>query len=162
MHARADIVEADLSRPDHQRDVLALTVAFSLDEVGGGAPLSEAVQARLIPGLRTLPTTFIVMAYVEGVAVGLATCFWGFSTFKALPLLNIHDLSVVPAYRGRGIGQQLLEAVEQHARERGCCKVTLEVQENNTRARRIYGRAGFAQAIQADDMGGTLFYAKVL
>jgi len=36
-----------------------------------------------------------------------------------------------------------MAAVERKAREKGCCKLTLEVQENNVRARRLYRRAGF-------------------
>ena len=34
--------------------------------------------------------------------VGLATTFEGFSTFAAKPLINIHDIAVLPDYRGRG------------------------------------------------------------
>jgi ribosomal protein S18 acetylase RimI-like enzyme len=99
---------------------------------------------------------------LDETAVGIATCFLGFSTFAARPLINVHDLAVLPEHRGRGIGRGLLEAVEHCARERGCAKVTLEVQENNSPARRLYKRMGFAQAVYAEDTGGALFYAKTL
>ena len=33
----------------------------------------------------------------------------------------------------------------------GCCKLTLEVQQNNARARSVYGKFGFAQAVYAAD-----------
>jgi ribosomal protein S18 acetylase RimI-like enzyme len=94
--------------------------------------------------------------------VALATCFRGFSTFRALPLINISDLAVLPDYRGRGIGKQLLTAVEDKARTLGCCKVTLEVQENNTRARNVYERSGFEQAVYGETTGGSLYYWKNL
>jgi len=74
--------------------------------------------------------------------VGLANCFMGFSTFAARPLVNIHDLVVLPGYRGKGIGQALLQAVEQIAKERGCCKLVLEVRTDNP-AERLYRREGF-------------------
>ena len=158
----AEIVEADLNRAEHQNDVLALTAAYALDPMGNGGPLSTESLERLIPGLKSHPTTLIFLAYVEGKAVGIATCFRGFSTFRARPLINIHDLAVRPEHRGRSIGQQLLRAVEQKAQELGCCRVTLEVQEHNTRARRLYELAGFAQTVYAEPAGGALFYAKPL
>jgi ribosomal protein S18 acetylase RimI-like enzyme len=162
MHTTVEIVEADLSRADHQNDVLALTQAYALDEMGNGGPLPAEVIERLIVGLKSHPTTTIFVAYASGKAVGIATCFRGFSTFQARPLVNIHDLAVLPEHRGRGIGLALLSAIELRARELGCCKVTLEVQENNHRARRAYERAGFAQAVYGETTGGSLFYTKAL
>jgi len=44
-------------------------------------------------------------------------CFRGFSTFAAAPLINVHDLAVVPGFRGQGIGRRLLEAVEMYAED---------------------------------------------
>lgn len=157
-----EIVEADLTRPEHARDVVALTQAYAQDPMGNGAPLAQEVLDRLVPGLRSLPTTLIFLAYLDGEAVGIATCFRGFSTFHARPLVNVHDLAVLPARRGRGIGALLLAAVERKARQLGCCKVTLEVQENNTRAKGLYARAGFSQAVYGEPVGGFLFYTKPL
>src|SRR5215469_2579664 len=156
------VVEADLNLPDHQRDILVLTAAYALDPMGNGEALPRETLDRLIDGLRNHPTTVVFLAYANGEAVGIATCFRGFSTFHARPLLNIHDIAVVPQERGRGIGRQLLDAVERKAREIGCCKVTLEVQENNTRARHVYERAGISQAVYGDTTGGSLFYTKPL
>jgi GNAT superfamily N-acetyltransferase len=154
-----DVVLADLARPDHQAAVVALIDAYSQDPMGEGKPLAPEVRAQLIPGLRQHPTTTIFLAYVAGQPVGIAACFLGFSTFKAKPLLNIHDLSVLPAYRGRGVGAALLAAVERRARELGCCKLTLEVFENN-RARHLYTRAGFLQAQYQEMAGPALFFSK--
>lgn len=155
-----DIVEADLDRTDHQQTVLELIDAYSRDPMGDGKPLSDEVRQALIPGLRNHPTTLIFMAYTGEQAVGIAVCFLGFSTFAAKPLINIHDLAVLPGLRGQGIGRQLLDAVERKARDLGCCKLTLEVLENNHRARRTYEAAGFAQATYQEEAGGALFLAK--
>jgi ribosomal protein S18 acetylase RimI-like enzyme len=162
MKTSVDIVQADLERADHQRDVIALTAAYALDPMGIGGPLPEETLARLIAGLKSNPTTLIFLAYVDGEAVAIATCFRGFSTFFAKPLINIHDLAVLPAHRGRGIGRQLLSRIEMSAREAGCCRVTLEVQENNATARHLYEECGFAQAVYGKPVGAALFYAKPL
>lgn len=148
------IIQADLNLPEHQRTVAALTSMYAADEMGNGAPLAPEILNRLIPGLRAHPTTIIFLAYAAEKPVGIANCFLGFSTFAAKPLINIHDLAVVPECRGQHIGQALLSAVEQHARKLGCAKVTLEVQENNHRAQAVYKSAGFT--------GGSYFYAKKL
>jgi ribosomal protein S18 acetylase RimI-like enzyme len=62
-------------------------------------------------------------------------------------LLNIHDLAVLPEHRGRGVGRALLAAVEEHARRKGCCKLTLEVQDDNPRARALYDKFGFEDVV---------------
>src|SRR5712672_1479930 len=139
------IVEADLNQAAHQQAVVALVDAYSQDSMGDGKPLSEEVRKRLLSGLRGHPTTLIFVAYKGEQAVGIAVCFRGFSTFAALPLINIHDLAVLPENRGSGIGRKLLEAVERRARELGCCGLTLEVQDVNQKAKGLYESAGFSQ-----------------
>lgn len=155
-----EIVEADLDRADHQRTVVELIDAYSRDPMGDGKPLADGVRQALIPGLRNHPTTLIFLAYADEQAVGIAVCFLGFSTFAAKPLINIHDLAVLPGLRGQGIGRQLLDEVERKARALGCCKLTLEVLEYNHRARRTYEAAGFAQATYQEEAGGALFLSK--
>jgi GNAT superfamily N-acetyltransferase len=160
--AAPTIVEADLADPAHARDVSAMTAAYAEDAKGLGRALPAEVLARLVPALREHPTTVVLLAYVAGRAVGIATCFLGFSTFAARPLLNIHDLAVVPEHRGRGVARALLAAAEVAARRRGCVKLTLEVGEWNARARRVYEAAGFAQAHADQEIGGALFYTRSL
>ena len=159
---KIEIMEADLDRPEHQHAVLKLTNAYARDPMGNGKPLSEAVRRDLIPGLRQHPTTVIFLAYQGNNALGIANCFIGFSTFAARPLINISDLAVLPEYREQHIGRRLLEAVERKAREIGCCKLTIEVQENNHRARHVYDTVGFSQAVYVEEAGGALFLSKPL
>jgi ribosomal protein S18 acetylase RimI-like enzyme len=156
------IILADLGNEVHQRDVVAMTDAYARDPMGNGAPLSAEVKERLIAGLALHASALVFLAYDGDVAVGIATCFVGFSTFHARPLINIHDLAVVAEQRGRGVGRELLAAVEAKARQLGCCKLTLEVLENNVKARRTYEAANFAQAAYTEAAGGALFYAKSL
>jgi len=156
------IVEADLNRTVHQQAVVELIDAYAKDPMGNGQPLSDEVRSALIPGLVQHPTTVIFLAYQAGKAIGIAVCFRGFSTFAARPLINVHDLAVLPAHRGQGAGRRLLEEVERKARNMGCCKLTLEVQENNRRARKVYEALGFAQSEYVAAAGGGLFLSKPL
>jgi ribosomal protein S18 acetylase RimI-like enzyme len=156
------IVEADLDLSEHREAVLAMVDAYSRDTMGSAKPLDQDVRARLIPGLQRHPTTLIFLAFEDEQPVGVAVCFIGFSTFAANPLINIHDCMVLPAFRGKGVGRRLLEAVEAKARELGCCKLTLEVMDNNDRALRAYEAAGFVRYSLQEDAGIAIFLSKPL
>ena len=135
---------ADYASALDRTALVDLLGAYAIDPMGGGAPLADEVRASLCDRLAQVPLAISFIAWLEGEAVGLVNCFEGFSTFKAKPLMNVHDIVVQPAHRARGVGQALLAAAEQHAQGRGCCKLTLEVLSGNTRALRSYDRFGFA------------------
>jgi ribosomal protein S18 acetylase RimI-like enzyme len=141
--SKVTVIEADLDAPQHQEAIISLINAYARDPMGDGRDLPTTVRDRMIPGLRQHPTTVVFLAFDGEQPVGIAVCFEGFSTFAARPLLNIHDLAVIAEYRGRGVGRLLLEQIEVKARELACCKLTLEVREDNYRALRLYQQFGF-------------------
>lgn len=61
----------------------------------------SGLPVRRIGGHHSLVRTLVLLAFVEDEPVGVAVCFFELSTFKTRPLLNIHDLAVLPQYRGR-------------------------------------------------------------
>ena len=137
------IRDADLDRSSDGDALFAILDAYAREPGGQSAPLGADARAALVPGLRAHPHTFVLLACVDGVPVGAAVCFFGFSTFAGRPFLNVHDLALLPAQRGRGLGRALLEEAERRARARGCCKMTLEVHQTNTGAQRLYRDFGF-------------------
>jgi len=155
--SRPRIIVADYDNPAHGEAIVTLLDAYACDLHGGGQPLTSSVRATLVEGLREHPGAFSLLAYVDDQAVGLANCFAGFSTFAARPLINLHDLAVLPSHRGRGVGKALLDAVSGRAKEQGCCKVTLEVRADNAIAQRLYRAAGFEHG-----QGQYLFWTKPL
>lgn len=136
------VIEADLTDPAHQRAVVDLVDQYA-QEAPGGRPLSASAREALSAELPAHPAAAVFLACNDDATVGVAVCFRLFSTFAGRPLLNIHDIAVDRAHRGRGIGTRLLQAVENAARDSGCCKVTLEVREDNPDAERLYRRFGF-------------------
>ena len=153
---------ADYRAPADRAALVALLDAYARDPMGGGTPLADDVKARLCDELAVLPSAASFIAWIGDEAVGLVNTFEGYSTFKARPLLNVHDIAVLPAQRGRGVGQALLAASEAHARERGCCKLTLEVLSGNQRALRSYQRFGFAPYVLDPAEGHALLMQKWL
>lgn len=134
---------ADLTDARDAASIALLLNAYAVEPVGGGQPLAPDARERLVPALRDIPRALVLLALADEAAVGIAVCFVGFSTFRARPLLNIHDLAVLPQHRRQGVGRALLQAAEDYARRQGCCRVTLEVLESNAGARELYRRFGF-------------------
>jgi GNAT superfamily N-acetyltransferase len=156
------IVDADLSRPEHQNALVTMLDAYMRDPMEGGLPPPEQVKRDLVPGLRAHPACHVLLAYHEGVAIGFSICFLGFSTFLARPLLNIHDIFVDLSVRGHGIGAMLLKRIEARARELNCCRITLEVREDNRVARGLYRKVGFDRVVVGAERIALEFWHKPL
>lgn len=156
------IILADFENPRHCEAIPFLINSYAQDPIGAGRPIDPAILERIVPGMRAHPTTLVFLAFDGERPVGIANCFLGFSTFAAMPLINIHDLAVLPEMRGKGVGTRLLEAVEEKGRELGCCKLTLEVREDNGRARAVYERFGFGDFTAGGEMVRTIFLDKRL
>lgn len=144
---------ADYNNATHSAAVVSLLDAYAQDPLGGGEPLPVFAKDNLVSALKAVPDAFSVLVYDGETPVGLANCFQGFSTFACRPLINIHDLMVLPEARRKGASQAMLMFVEQIARERRCCKVTLEVLEGNDHARRAYEKYGFKDYALGDEYG---------
>jgi ribosomal protein S18 acetylase RimI-like enzyme len=130
--------------------------------MGGGRPLAVEARERVVPGLAQTPGAFSLLARLDGEIAGFANCFTGFSTFAAQPLVNVHDLAVLPDYRGRGVGGALLRGVEHEAERRGASKVTLEVLSRNERAKSLYLALGYGDYQLDPEAGQALLWQKIL
>jgi ribosomal protein S18 acetylase RimI-like enzyme len=141
--------------------ITTLLDSYARDPMGGGAALAAEPLARLCDDLAERPYAFSFIAWQSSAhgeqPVGLVNCFEAYSTFKAQPLINIHDLAVHPSVRGRGVGHALMQAVELEALARGACKITLEVLSGNAVALKSYQRFGFA-AYQLDPKAGQAMF----
>jgi ribosomal protein S18 acetylase RimI-like enzyme len=130
---------------------------YAQDRMGGGVALAPDALARLCDDLAQRSFAFSFIAWQDAQPIGLVNCFEAYSTFKAQPLINIHDLAVIPSARGHGVGQALMQAVEIEARARGACKITLEVLSGNAVAMKSYQRFGFA-TYQLDPAAGQAMF----
>jgi ribosomal protein S18 acetylase RimI-like enzyme len=159
------LCRADYNDPVHMQALIDLLDGYASDPTGGAEPLSDFAKANLPEALRGRPFMFSVLAFDDtlGAApVGLVNCVEGFSTFACKPLVNIHDVVVAASHRGQKIGERMLTLVEQLARERGACKLTLEVLSGNASATRLYRRIGFDNYQLEATMGHALFMQKWL
>ncbi len=144
--ATVRVIRANLLDPIAQENFLSLLDEYMRHPMGGNRPLPGELRPVLIRDLTANPHCHVFFALDGSQHVAIANCFQAYSTFNARPLINIHDLFVQEAYRGQGVGLEMLKAVERYAGELNCCRITLEVREDNDRARRVYEQFGFDSA----------------
>lgn len=156
------VIRVDYGNPIHAQALVALLDAYARDPAGGATPLSAFARANLVPALAARAQAFSVLAFDGEQPVGLVNCLEGFSTFACRPLVNVHDLAVVASHRGQRVGERMLVLVEQIARARGACKLTLEVLSGNHNAHKLYARVGFACYQLDPAMGHAQFLQKWL
>lgn len=160
------VEQVDYHNEADRKALVRLLNAYALDPLGGQIALTEDVQERLCDELAKVPGAYSYIVWsgssAEREALGLLNALTGFSTFAAKPLINIHDVYVAPHARGSGVLQLLFDAIEQQARQLGCCKITLEVLQENHRAQAAYRRQGFRGYDLGEEGGEALFWQKKL
>ena len=152
----------DYNNPEDAQNLIFLLNEYAKDPMGRGKELSTEVKNSLCIELAKQANALSLIAYENDKPVALANCFFGFSTFKAKPLLNIHDMIVHKEHRSKGVAQKLMAKVEEIARSKECCKLTLEVLSNNTKAQNSYVKFGFTGYELKEECGQALFWEKPL
>lgn len=88
-------------------------------------------------------------AFLNDEMVGISHSIFHRSCWLIDPVCYLQDLFVNPEVRGKGIGTQLVEAVESHAQEHGIKRVQWLTHETNSTGIRLYDqiatRTGFIQ-----------------
>ncbi|MDT3701317.1 MAG: ribosomal protein S18-alanine N-acetyltransferase [Thermincola sp.] len=80
---------------------------------------------------------YYTVALLDGKVVGYC------GMWIILDEAHITTIAAHPAYRGRGLGAQLLYRLISEAGRRGCSRMTLEVRPSNDHALRLYTKTGF-------------------
>jgi ribosomal protein S18 acetylase RimI-like enzyme len=139
------LVEVDLKNEKHCAAVLQLLNDYMLDEMGIGEPMPEGLGATVIEGLKKHPAYLGFLVCIDEDFVALANCNLNYSTWKARHLINIHDFIVSPKFRKQGAGLFLLNGISDYAKEKGYCRINLEVRNDNFKAQNLYKKAGFTE-----------------
>lgn len=100
-------------------------------------------------GRLAIPDAYNIMAMLDGQPVGMAS---GMPTDQD-GVVELMSMYVAPLGRGRGVGDHLLQAVEQWARLVGAETLRLAVVEGNKYAWALYQRNGFRDT---GELGGLM------
>ena len=156
------IIQADLTNSNHAEALVYLLNRYALDPMGGGEGLSDFTKDNLAKEILKRTDITVILAFDGDKPAGIINCIEGFSTFKCKPLINIHDVYVDADSRGKRIATKLLQAAEDLAIEKHCCKITLEILEGNEPAKLAYLKFGFASYELDPKMGKAMFWEKNL
>ncbi len=101
--------------------------------------VKTSVESMLEDGFGDNPAFQLLVATVDAKVVGIALYFPYYSTWKGR-CLYLDDLVVSEEYRGNGIGEALINALIDEAREMGAKRMLWQVLEWNEPAIRFYNR----------------------
>lgn len=138
-------VRVNLQDDVHCLQLLKLMNDYMNDEMGIGEPMPEHLGPKIIEGLRKHSGYVGFFVQIGDEFAALANCNLNFSTWKAKPLINIHDFTVSPNFRKQGVGLFLLDKIAEYAIEKGYCRINLEVRHDNFKAQNLYKKAGYKE-----------------
>lgn len=159
---KIQIRQANLNNLKDAADYATMLNAYASDNMGQGKPLTTTHQQKVVQDIAAILNARTYLAYAENAPIGFATCFSAYSTFRAKPLLNIHDIAVIAEYRGQGIGRMLLRYIAEDAKQAGYVKITLEVREDNPLADGLYRSEGYQASNVNDEIIQHWFLEKLL
>lgn len=124
------LLRTDSTNPDFQYLVHQLDHDLRVRDGEDHVFLAELNHVAALP--------YAVVAYADGKPVGCGA-------FQAVgpELVEIKRVFVQPTFRGQGIAQAVLAAVEQWAQEAGYAGYLLETGRNQPEAIRLYERSGY-------------------
>lgn len=93
-------------------------------------------------GFGETPAFEVLIAEIDGRFTGCCLYFPSFSTWIGRPGVYVQDFYVADEFRGKGIGERLLQRLASVTRKRGGCYIRLAVDTQNFRAQAFYARAG--------------------
>jgi ribosomal protein S18 acetylase RimI-like enzyme len=89
------------------------------------------------------PPAFQALIAEHGAAfAGMSLWFASFSTWRGRPGAYIQDFVVDKAFRGKGVGEALMQATARAVRAEGGSYLRLAVDAENATAQKFYNRAG--------------------
>jgi GNAT superfamily N-acetyltransferase len=132
---------------EHELDHAARLLAEFRAWYGNATPTEEEMResVRRIHG----PEGEFLLGAVDREPVGICQLRYRWSVWTSSEDAWLEDLFVTDEARGTGLGRALLEAAIERARERGCVRIELDVDEANTPAITLYRSLGFADNLKA-------------
>lgn len=99
------------------------------------------VQPQLVSAFLADPRHHVVAALEGGQVIGFVSAVDYIHPDK-LPELWINEVSVAASHRRRGLAKQMLAAMFEHARSRGCRQAWVLTERSNAAALNLYQAAG--------------------
>ena len=141
-------------------DVAHLIAEFG-EWFGNDTPSEQAIRASVERIMASGGGEYLLGSVDDaGVAAGVCQLRFRWSVWNSAEDCWLEDLYVREAARRAGLGRALVEAALERARERGCKRIELDVNEDNAAACALYEACGFLA--EPKPPGRTLFIGRPL
>ena len=132
-----------LAGEEDAASVTRLMLGFR-DHLGSTAPTDEGMAAT-VDALMGDPATEFLLAAADGEPpAGVCQLRYRLTVWTGAYDCWLEDLFVVAGARRAGLGRTLVEAAIERARARGCRRIDLDVNEDNSGALALYRDMGFS------------------
>ena len=126
-------------------DLDAVVILFDVYRQFDGQA-SDVVAARIFLQARfEHGQSVVLLAESQGEAVGFTQLYPSFSSVSMARVFVLNDLFVSPAARRLGVGEALLTAAAEHARQLGAVRLSLNTDVQNLPAQALYESMGWAR-----------------
>lgn len=113
------------------------------DHIGKARPAAEELEDSVRRVMDGADGEFL-LGYVGEEPAGFAQLRWRWAVWTRALDGWLEDLFVTEEHRRSGLGRELVEAVMERARERGCVRLELDVDDDNEPALALYRSLGFS------------------
>ena len=134
-------LSARRARPEDAALLLTMSRAFHDED---GSPLDAAAQATIAHVAAGEPLAPAYLLEENGADIGFFILTLGYSVENGGTDGFIDDIYLIPAARGRGLGQKAVGLAMEEAKAIGIRVLLLEVEAQNARAYHLYRKMGFA------------------
>jgi GNAT superfamily N-acetyltransferase len=97
-------------------------------------------------------TDFLLASVDGGAPAGVVALRYRYGVWQDAPDCCMEDLFVEESARRTGLGSELVRAAIERAKERGCRRIELDVNDANESAHALYRRHGFDSFVE--ELGG--------
>jgi GNAT superfamily N-acetyltransferase len=139
----SDTPRAWLAEP-HEADAVARLLIGFRDHYGRSDPPDHTFLDGVERLIARPDTEYLLAAAGDGQPGGVCQLRYRYGLWTASEDCWLEDLFVLEADRRAGLGEALVAAVIERARERGCGRIELDVAQSNRAAWALYERMGFS------------------
>jgi GNAT superfamily N-acetyltransferase len=108
-----------------------------------GQPSDDMAARTFLPARFEHGQSVVLLAEVQGQAVGFTQLYPSFSSVSMARVFVLNDLFVAPKARRLGVGEALLTAASEHARQLGAVRLSLTTNVQNLPAQSLYASMGW-------------------
>ena len=126
----------------HENIDEVLPLIRKYQEFYGGAVITDEQNKSFFSKFINSDSGVLHIYRLDGKAIGFSKIYNGFSSTRAETVAILNDLYVLPSYRGKGYGKELVNHAVKVARSKGYSRLQWLTAQDNDKAQKLYKALG--------------------